>query len=395
MLVNGDALSVWVTRTSGRCFDRQGVLSVRRSDHGLFWRQSAARKLVVLKGNLLFVIDEQSPRDQQAVELLLVLVDFRVTIGEQCDEGCTSYAFVIEFADDLFRPVTFSSTSITDRDAWVQAIHLSSPAYLRAIKQTFEQLVAARPQVRPMSSPPPGADVLECTLAVQVTVASDVAPNICASLYRKDQELGLLEHVDSTEVAGHARETTFAKVFTLPVSDLIHGLKAKVYDVIEVVTDTKLLLGECDVQLDQFGSETSFKLLATHFDRFDEPEVVGELTIAPVRKDNNELIARPRSLTIQAIKSNYEQTTPDNGRRSSSSSTSSGCGSLSQVTQRMDEPEATSVSCSPNYSQIDSRQFVNCVERSFQFDVQSGRTLVVHEVMAEAAYCLQIPQLIM
>ena len=147
--------------------------------------------------------------------------------------------------------------------------------------------------------------------------------------------------------------------------------------------------------------------------------------------NHQQLACRPRSLSV---KKNYsdrgtinsdghtdndlsqEESKMNGGglQRSESSDSSSSGVSLSQTTQ----PAADSLQhelrlsgeCrntaggnstgSSTYNtpcdQLDSRQFVNCIHRSFQFESTTiQRPLLVNELMAEAAFCLQLPQVIM
>ena len=130
-------------------FDKEGYLFVKQRNDRLFnqWKtESFIERFVRLKGNLLLIIATKTINDSidpnstsnstnDRCLHLIVLEEFSIKLIDESDKY---YEFVIELnRNESIRSFHFATISHTERDEWIQTIHLSSFQYLRSLYKTL------------------------------------------------------------------------------------------------------------------------------------------------------------------------------------------------------------------------------------------------------------------
>ncbi|VDI01176.1 inositol polyphosphate-4-phosphatase [Mytilus galloprovincialis] len=129
--------------------DKEGILSMKYKPEGRIFKKEETyiTRHCKLKGNLLFYYKNKESR----TEPLGVLVLERCTI-ELDDEIDNAFIIVFEGDEPTYH---FATRTETERDEWIQALHLSSYECLKMQLQSLREQIQAKTGRDPVSQPPP------------------------------------------------------------------------------------------------------------------------------------------------------------------------------------------------------------------------------------------------
>lgn len=425
-----------------------------------------------------------SSTGENRIVFILFLEECVIKLSEESNNK--HFSFIIEFGkNDPTKPFHFTTISQQERDSWVECIHLSSLNYLKSLRKTFINLkistglasASQDPILDPIgnnsvsttntsstsSSSPNKAffctnSYMKINLSCTVILFDDhpLEPNIFIAVFYRKEKFSSWTFLDKTEVVS-SQSAKFAKQFNLPSEDWSqYQLRFKVYDVVERLTDTRVLLGESiyapaslimGLAENQDNSQV-FDLDITSTLR--DSQVIGKLKVTikgPVYPDDKwstnqtDSISsrRPKSLPLTSVSSSKPMAFTPSSSSSSAKigvtpslleeapemesekevqlekqecnntdfSTGKNSISTSELPRRYSVPNNFDIQISPitnntvlmslpGYWNLDDDLFVNVIHRSFQFDVPlKGLSISIEEIMAESKYCMLFPQIIM
>ncbi|GAB6021350.1 hypothetical protein CHUAL_003960 [Chamberlinius hualienensis] len=331
-------------------FDKEGVLLMNEKvDHGLFRRSEVScERWCRLRGNLLFYFKN---KDQYSEPAGLVVL-------EQCEvqSGCVSgvddpLAFTIYFSGEGGGTVQFASTSESERDSWIQAVHMASYDYIRSQLKTLQDKLTEKiePEDREIYESKADQPCLELSLSCDNLVCDGdgLPPNpmIVARILKSD---GLWSIFGKTEVIQRSSNPCFLTTVTIPLTDVdsvISKTKLTVYDVRERLTATMSVIGATSLPSEK--QELNDLRLKLNCDKQDDGPCVGFISI----------VARPLLRNI---------------------------GPLSI-------PESESPSMTPSPQHL-PRLYCNTLTRTYRFHAGLGSDLSLQEIMGESRWCFLIPQ---
>ncbi|CAC5359781.1 unnamed protein product [Mytilus coruscus] len=141
--------------------DKEGILSMKYKPEGRIFKKEETyiTRHCKLKGNLLFYYKNKESKNNRKsssapylrTEPLGVLVLERCTI-ELDDEIDNAFIIVFEGDEPTYH---FATRTETERDEWIQALHLSSYECLKMQLQSLREQIQAKTGRDPVSQPPP------------------------------------------------------------------------------------------------------------------------------------------------------------------------------------------------------------------------------------------------
>ncbi|XP_063415240.1 inositol polyphosphate-4-phosphatase type I A-like isoform X8 [Mytilus trossulus] len=352
--------------------DKEGILSMKYKPEGRIFKKEETyiTRHCKLKGNLLFYYKNKESR----TEPLGVLVLERCTI-ELDDEIDNAFIIVFEGDEPTYH---FATRTETERDEWIQALHLSSYECLKMQLQSLREQIQAKTGRDPVSQPPPtetgmafetqsGNANTNDEPAMEICLSCEDLPNdssanppnpfIVIYTINPPQQQTWVQH-SHTEVVEKTNSPQFLKTIGFGDSsgiDTNTRIKLTVYHVKERMTGTMSQMGQVIFTVQDVLTSHQMELALP----LQGPDPVDCGTVKVMAWVNDTNISVPNGPADDCKNDKLKRSA---GRRRS---------------KRVD-------TLRPLYRGI--------ITRTFRFDTSDGGVkLLVHEYMAEAKLAFDIP----
>jgi len=417
----------WLESSS---FDKEGFLFVQEAkDNALQqWKcESFVERLCRLRGNILFILDitvqenqvknnsNDNSQDSEALDDKLI----DVIILEECVVKLTSedsnkhYCFLVEFGkSDSTKSLLFATPSQLERNSWVDQIRFSSFSYLRSLYKIYllhqaaycglEKAKSLNASLCATSSSGRIQRVLKFSIFCNFFLVNDnlFKPNLYVSVYYRKN--GPWIYLDKSEIISN-KECKFAKQFHYSFdSESGFELKFKIFNVIERVTETKILVGDCVASSSQIKHEESDQSIDMDiYGTVKESEKIGWLKLSyklinPCDSKRpsslNQSEATDKALATVDKSFNLIALSPKSTNNLRSKSLPDTLKADANLTGLLFEmmPFVNS------HLKLNENIFTNVIYSSFQFDLPfKPLTISLIEMMAETKYCFSLPQAIL
>lgn len=376
MRFNGKELASVALQPSHK-FDKEGVLFIQERQDGLFRRKEAfTPRFCRLRGNMLFYFKTAHQCSEPAG--VFILEHYKVELEDGNFEG--TFRFHLAFDGD--KNVQHFATSLeSERDTWIQALHMASYEYMRSQLKTLQEKLGSFKQDETCHNPikfsrtkslgdSSDEPFLEMSLACDNLICDGdgTPPNPMLIILLMTPPDTQWQQYMRTEILERCSNPCFLTTVGMRTNDNINSttrVKISAHDVRERLTSTMTLIGSAVFTIAELMEADKNKLRLS------------------LQSTNN--------VTVGFVTVIAWQNEPEiNSSVTATTSTQAEQG----IARSQDQSFSVKLSSRPRMAQLAqlNPMYDNIISQTYRFHTGLGADLSVHEIMAESRLTFKLPQ---